>query len=157
VENSAHCSESENRFQLLTGRPPRGCGAIRTYAEDLHRVIHVDETGVRRDACGPLLHRTSFDLHAPPARAAGDVVMMGPAGTTAVQRLAVLVPDRVDRAVLAEHHEMAVDGRQADAFASVAELGMDVLRAAEPGQALKGGGQRLGLSCSADPSAPNRL
>jgi hypothetical protein len=136
---------------------PSAGGAIGAHSEDLHRVIHVDEAGIRRDALGPLLHHTSFDLHAPPARAAGDVVMMGPARTAAVQRLAVLVPDRVDRAVLAEHHQMAVYGRQADALTSAAKLGMDVLRAAEPGKALEGGGQRLGLSCSADPSAPNRL
>jgi hypothetical protein len=85
------------------------------------------------------------------------MVMVGARRATAVERLAVLVADRVDRAVLAEHQEMTVDGRQADLLTAPAQLGVDVLRAAEPREILQSTGQRLGLPRAAHPGAPGRL
>jgi hypothetical protein len=52
---------------------------------------------------------------------------------------------------------MAIDGRQADPLATTAKLGVDILRATEPGETFEGRGQHLRLSCAADPGTPNRL
>jgi hypothetical protein len=61
--------------------------------------------------------------------------MMRVAAAPAVQGLAAGVPDGVDLAVLAQHLQVAVDGRQADVLAAAAQLSMDLLGAAEARQA----------------------
>ena len=71
----------------------------------------------------------------------------------AVQDLAGRVPDRVDPARLAEHLQVPVHGRQADLLTPVAQFGVDLLGAAEPGEAIKHGGNRLGLPGAPDPGA----
>ncbi len=62
------------------------------------------------------------------------MVVMGAAAALAVEGLPAGVPDRVEGAILAEHLQVPVDGGQADMLAAVTQLGMDLLRAAEPGQ-----------------------
>ena len=75
--------------------------------------------------------RTPLDLDALSAVPAGQVMVMGVATALAVERLAAGVPDRVDPAVFAEHLKVPVDGGQADMLATGAQLGMDLLSAAE--------------------------
>src|SRR5262245_22004201 len=48
---------------------------------------------------------------------------------------------------------MSVDRGQADRLATLAELGVDLLRAAEPGQPVEDGRDSLGLPGTADPGA----
>ena len=48
---------------------------------------------------------------------------------------------------------MSVDRGQADRLAALAEFGVDLLGAAEPGQPVEDGRNRLGLPRAADPGA----
>ena len=57
-----------------------------------------------------------------------------------VEGLARRVADRVDHALLAHHLQVAVHGGEADGLALAAQLGVDLLSAAEAGQAGKRGG-----------------
>ena len=85
----------------------------------------------------PLLDDAALNLDAAAAHAAGQVVMVRGGPALPVQGLAGRVADAVDHALLAEYLQVAVDGGEADGLALAAQLGVDLLRAAEPGQAGK--------------------
>ena len=136
--------------------PGRRFPARRAQPEQLDRVIDGGEPGLGRDLLGPALHRAALDLDAGPAVAADQVVVVGVALAPAVQRLPAGVPDRVHLAVLAEHLQVPVDGGQADVLATLAQLGMDLLGAAEPGQPVQDRRQRLSLPGPAHPGAAQR-
>lgn len=73
-------------------------------------------------------------------------------GTAApVKRLAVCVPDGVDLAVVTQHLQMPVDGREPNVLAAPAQLSVDLLSAAESGQPVEHRDQRLGLPGPSDP------
>ena len=127
--------------------------ALRAQAEQLHGVADVGEAGLGGDPLRPLLHRPAFHLHAAAAVAAGQVVVVHRAPALAVERLAAGVADGVDAALLAERLQVPVDGGQADVLALAAQLGVDLLGAAEAGQARQRGGQRLRLPRPARPGA----
>jgi hypothetical protein len=73
-----------------------------------------------------------------------------------VQRLAARIPDGVDLAVLAEHLQVPVDRGQSYVLAPPAQLGVNLLSAAESWQAVKRGSQCLGLPGPADPGPARR-
>src|SRR5690348_3823637 len=79
-----------------------GRGALGTQAEQLHRVAHVGETGLRGHPLGPLLHRAALYLHAPAACPARQVVVVHAGPALPVERLAAGVAYGVDAALLAE-------------------------------------------------------
>jgi hypothetical protein len=108
-------------------------------------VVHVGETGLGGDPFGPRFHGPALHLDAAAAVAAGQVVMVHGGPALPVQRLAVGVADRVHAALLVERLQVPVDGGQPDVLAHTAQLGVDLLRAAEAGQGLEHGRQRLGL------------
>jgi hypothetical protein len=68
------------------------------------------------------------------------VVVVGVAAAAPVERLATRVADRIHPAVFAEGLKVAVHGGQADRLAVTAQLGVDLLGAAEAGQAVQGRG-----------------
>jgi len=108
-------------------------------------VADVGEARFRGDLVGPELDGPALHLHAAPAGAARQVVVMGVTAAAAVKRLAAGVADGVDLPALAEHLQVPVDGRQADVLAAGTQLSVDLLGAAEPRQARQHRGQRLGL------------
>src|SRR5260370_11754036 len=77
------------------------------------------------------------------------VVHAGPA--LPVERLAAGVANGVDAALLAERLQVTVDGGESDVLALAPQLRVDLLGAAEAGQALQRGGQGLRLPGSAHP------
>src|ERR1700761_8798904 len=129
-------------------------GAVRAAPEQLDRVPDVDEARLPGHPLGPLLDRAAFDLHAAPAVPAGQMVMMAARAALAVQRLAVIVPDRVDAAFLAQHLQVAVDGGEPDVLTPAPQLGMDLLGAAEPGQVVQRRHQRRRLPRIANLGSP---
>jgi hypothetical protein len=74
----------------------------------------------------------------------------------AVEDLAAVVPDRVDPALLAERLQVPVDGGEPDVLAPAPQLGVDLLGAAETGQAVQRGRQGLRLPGSAHPGTADR-
>jgi trehalose/maltose transport system substrate-binding protein len=132
---------------------PAGRGALGAQAEQLHRVAHVGETGLRGHPLGPLLHRAALHLHAPAAGPAGQVVMVHAGPALPVERLAAGVADGVDAALLAERLQVTVHGGQPDLLSLAPQLGVDLLRAAETGQAVQRGGQGLRLPGAPGPGA----
>jgi hypothetical protein len=134
-----------------SGRAPAsplrgGFRALRAEPEELHGVADVGEAGLRGDTLGPLLDGPALHLDAAAAGAAGQVVMVHAAPALPVERLAVGVADGVDAALLAEHLQVPVDGGQPDLLSLAPQLGVDLLCAAEAGQGLQRGRQRLRLS-----------
>jgi hypothetical protein len=117
-------------------------------------VIDGGEPGLGGDLGRPLLHGPPLDFHAGAAGAADQVMVVGLAAALPVQGLPAGLPDGVHPAVLAEHLQVPVDGGQADPLPLAAQLGMDLLRAQEAGQAAEDRGQRLGLPGPAHPCAP---
>jgi hypothetical protein len=73
------------------------------------------------------------------------VVVVHAGAALPVERLAVRVADGIDLALLAERLQVTVDGGQADLLALAPQLRVDLLGAAEAGQARQRGGQRLRL------------
>ena len=106
------------------------------------------------DPLGPLLDRPALHLHAAPAVAAGQVVVVHACPALPVERLAAGIADGVDAALLAERLQMAVDGGEPDVLALAPQLRVDLLGAAEAGQALQRGRQGLRLPGPAGPGAP---
>jgi hypothetical protein len=101
-------------------------------------VPDIGEVRHRSDPLRQPLHRPAFHLHAAPALTAGQVVMH--AGTAlAAERLAAGVADGIDAALLAERLQVTGDGGQADVLALAPQLGVDLLGAAEAGQAVPRG------------------
>jgi hypothetical protein len=94
------------------------------------------EPSLLGDLLGPALDGLALDLDAPPAGAAGEVVMMSVGLAPPVQGLTAGIPDRVHPARLAEYLQVPVDRRQAHGFAAFPELGVDLLSAAEPWQSV---------------------
>ncbi len=129
-------------------------GALRAEAEQFHRVPHVGEARLGGHLLGPPLHRPALHLHAAPAAAAGQVVVVHARLALPVEDLAVGVADRVDAALLAERLQVPVDGGEPDVLALAPQFRVDLLGAAEAGQALQRGGQCLRLPGPADPGAP---
>jgi 1-acyl-sn-glycerol-3-phosphate acyltransferase len=148
-------AQADGRGRSLASRRA-GRGALRAQAEQLHRVPHVGEARLGGDLLGPPLDRPAFHLHAAPAGAAGQVVVVHAGPALPVQDLAAGVADGVDPALLAERLQVTVDGGQAHALALAPQLGVDLLGAAEAGQAGKRGGQRLRLPGPARPGAADR-
>src|ERR1700722_160854 len=97
------------------------------------------------DLLRPLLHDAPLDLDAAAALAAGEVVVVPGGVALPVEGLTRRVADRVDHALLAHHLQVAVDGGEPDGLALTAQLGVDLLRAAEAGHAGERGrdGRRL--------------
>jgi hypothetical protein len=127
--------------------------AVWAHTEKLHRMTYVGEPGVGGYLLGPPLDSLALDLDATAAVAAGEVMMVSVRAAAAVQDLAARAGDGVDLPGLAEHLEMAVDGGQADVLAAAAQLGMNLLSAAESGQPVQGRGQHLGLAGTTNPGA----
>jgi len=119
-------------------------------------VVHRGEASLGSDLLGPALHDASLDLDAAPALAAGQVVVVHVAGAPAVERLTAGVPDGVDPAVLAQDLKVPVNGGETDVLAPAAQLGMDLLGAAETGQAVERPGKSLRLASAAYPRAAQR-
>ena len=92
------------------------------------------EASPLRDVIGPALDGFPLDLNAAATTPAGQVVMVGVGLAAPVERLPGRVPDRVDPPGLAEHLQMPVHGREPDGLARGEQLGVNLLRAAEPGQ-----------------------
>ncbi|KLL96565.1 hypothetical protein NJ76_02010 [Rhodococcus sp. IITR03] len=114
------------RLTAAGGRFSLSEGAIAAVAEDLDGVADVDEA-VR---LGHLV-RPAFDLRAvhldrEAAVAAHEMVVV-PGGAPPEQRLAAVGAQHVDAADLGERLQGAVDGRQADALAALAQLVVKVL------------------------------
>ena len=150
---------SDRKAELAAARRPRRnplARALRAQPEQLDGVPHVGETRLRGDALRPLLDRAALDLHAAPAIAAGQVVVVHGGPALAVQQLAAGVPDGVHAALLAERLQVPVDGGQAHVLALAAQLGVDLLGTAEAGQPGQRRGQRLRLPGPARPRRAGR-
>jgi hypothetical protein len=93
-------------------------------------VLDILETVICRDLSGPGLHSWSFDLDRTATAPAHEVVMMT-SGASAVSRLAVVGPDRVQLVGPGHQLEGSIDGGEADSGASVAEIVVDLARCAE--------------------------
>src|SRR5579875_2221773 len=124
--------------------------AIGAAAEQFHRVPDVGEPVFPGHLLGPLLNRATFDFNTAAAITAGQMMMVTAGAALPVQRLAVVVPDRVDAAFLAEDLEVAVDGGEPDVLAAAPQLGVDLLGTAKPGQAVQRRHQRGRLPRPAD-------
>src|SRR5262249_12564249 len=135
-------------------RPGSRRAAAGAQAEQFHGVVDGREPGLGRHLVGPLLHGPPLDLHAGAARPADQVMVVGLAAAPPVQGLPAGFADGVYLAVLAQHLQVPVDGGEADPLTPAAQLGMDLLRAPEAGQAGQDRGQRLGLPGSAHPRPP---
>src|SRR5579871_5083464 len=98
-------------------------------------MVYLGEARFGGDLLGPLLHDAALDLDAAAALAAGEVVVVPGGVALSVECLARGVADGVDRALLAEHLQVAVHGGEADGLALPTKLGVDLLRAAEAGHA----------------------
>src|SRR3984957_1389522 len=133
-----------------------GVGVIGAEAEKLDGVVDRREAGLGGDPLRPLLDDASLHLDAATADAAGQVVVVAGGAALPVQGLARRIADRVDDTLLAEHLQVPVDGGEPHGLALTTELGVDFLRAAEPGKARQGGGDGRGLLRPAHPS-PSRL
>src|ERR1700760_671694 len=123
---------------------------VRADAEQLHRVPDLGEPVFPGHLLGPLLHRATFDINAAATLTAGQVVVVTAGTALPVERLAVVVPDRVDAAFLAEDLQVAVDGGEPDVLAAAPQLGVDLLGTAEPGQPVQRRHQRGRLPRPAD-------
>jgi 1-acyl-sn-glycerol-3-phosphate acyltransferase len=132
-----HMFASDRKAEL--GAASLAC-ALGAQAEQLDRVAHRGEAGLRGDPFRPLLHRPPLDLHAASAVAAGQVVMVHARLALAVEDLAAVVADRVDTTLLAERLQVPVDGGESDVLAVAAQFGVDLLGAAEAGQPVQGRG-----------------
>src|SRR5947207_15020180 len=133
-------------------------GALRAEAEEFHGVADVGEARLGGDLFCPLLDGPALDLHAAPAVAAGQVVVMDARLALPVEDLAAGVADRVDAAFLAERLQMPVHSGQPDVLALAPQLRVDLLGAAEARQALQRGRQGLRLPGPARPgSGPHGL
>jgi hypothetical protein len=119
-------------------------------------VAHVGEFGVAGDPLGPLLDRPALHLDARAAVPAGQMVMVGARLAPAVEGLAAVVADGVDRAFLAEHLEVAVDGGEPDVLSPPPQLGVDLLGTAEAGEVLQRGRERRRLLGAAHLGAAGR-
>src|ERR1700761_28890 len=115
---------------------------IRTQAKEFDRVVDGVDPRLGGALLPPLLDDAPLDLDAAAALAAREVVGVRARAALPVEGLARRVADRVDDALLAEHLQVAVDGGEADRLALPAQLGVDLLSAAEAGQA----GHRRGHS-----------
>ena len=158
-----HMYASDRKAELVaTTKKPKDCRralsalgvSARAQAEQLDRVVDRGEAGLGGYLLGPLLDGAALDLDAAAADPAGQVVMVDRAAALAVEDLTRRVADGVHRAGLAEHLQVPVDGGQPDGLAAAAQLGVDLLGAAEAGQAGQRGGQRGGLLRPAHPRAP---
>src|SRR5690606_27385859 len=114
-------------------------GALGAGAEHLDRVRYVAEAVLCGDGVRPALDGGARDLDGPAAVAADQVVvvLLGAAGP--VDGLALVGAQHVDLARVAERLQRPVHGRETDLGAVRAQVGVDVLCAAEP----FGGGQHL--------------
>ena len=88
-----------------------------------------------------------------PQTAAGQVMVVTGGLALPVQSLARRVADRVDHALLAEYLQVTVDGGKADGLALTSKLGVDLLGAAEAGEADQGSGDGRRLPRPAHPRA----
>ena len=104
-------------------------------AEELDRVVDRGEARLGGDLLRPLFDDAALDLHAAAADPAGEVMVVHGGAALPVEDLSRRVPDRVDRALLAEDLKVAVDRGEPDGLAVAPELGVDLLRAAEARQA----------------------
>ena len=105
-------------------------GAAGAGADDLDRVVDVDEALRLGDLPGPPLDLAALDLHGPAAVPADQVVVV-PGAADPVDRLAVRAAQHVDRAGVGERLQVPVDRGQADRVAAAAQLGVQVLGAGE--------------------------
>jgi 1-acyl-sn-glycerol-3-phosphate acyltransferase len=147
---------SDRKAELAGPEGSLARGALRAQAEQLDGVADVGEAGLGGDALGPLLDGAALHLHAAPAGAAGQVVVVHAGAALPVQRLAAGVADGVDAALLAERLQVTVDRGQAHVLALTPQLGVDLLGAGEPGQPGQRDGQRLRLPGPARPRPPRR-
>jgi hypothetical protein len=132
-------------------------GVVGTEAEELNGVVDRREPRLGGDLFRPLLDGPALDLDAAAADPACQVVVVPGRAALPVEGLARGVADRVDRALLAEHLEVAVDGGEPDGLALTAQFGVDLLGAAEPGKAREGGGDDRGLPRPAYPGPPRLI
>src|SRR6266699_7052984 len=126
------------------GTPPSGLthpgrGALGAEAEEFYGVAYVGEARLGGDLLRPLLHGPALNLHAPPAVAAGQVVVVHARLALPVEDLAAGVADRVDAAFLAQRLQVPVDGGQPDVLVPAPQLRVDLLGTAEARQALQRG------------------
>jgi hypothetical protein len=130
-----------------TGRPRSNAGLrlsggmLGAEPEQLDRVVDRGEAGLRRHLRRPLLDDPALDLHAAAADPAGQVVVVRGGAALPVQGLARRIPDRIDGALLAEHLQVPVDRGEPDGLAATAQLRVDLLGAAEAGEAGQRGGE----------------
>lgn len=101
-------------------------GALGTYAEDLHGVLHLAETVLGADRRSPALHLRAFDLDGAAAPAAYEVMVM-PGAAAAIDRLTVGCAQHVELTVGGHRLQDAVHGCQADGLAAVPERGVQLL------------------------------
>ena len=109
-------------------------------AEEFHRMVDRGEARLGGDLCRPLLDDAALHLDAAAAGTAGEVVVVRGGVALPVEGLPGLVADGVDGALLAEHLQVTVDRGESDGLAAPAELGVDLLSAAEAREAGQRGG-----------------
>jgi hypothetical protein len=114
-------------------------------------VAHVGEARLGGDPFRPLLGGPAFHLHAAPAAAAGQVVVVHARLALPVEDLAAGVADGVDAALFAQGLQVPVHGGESDVFALAPQLSVNLLGAAEAGQAIERDGQRVRLPGPAHP------
>src|SRR5690606_13300052 len=108
-----------------------GVGAPRARAEQLDRVLDVDEPVGRAHLVGPRLDGRAVDLDRPAADAAHEVVVVLAPLAPPVEVLALLGAQHVDVPAVREALERAVDGREADVVAAAARDLVELRGAAE--------------------------
>src|SRR5215469_10388229 len=144
-------------------RPSRVWGGVGldsvvgTEAEEFDGVVDGGEARLGGHLLRPLLDDAALDLDAAAADPARQVVVMAGGSALPVQGLARRVTDRIDRALLAEHLQVPVHGGEAYGLTLPAKLGVDLLGAAEAGEAGQSRGDRRRLPGPAHPCAARLL
>src|SRR4249920_4250518 len=95
-------------------------------AEDLEVVADFAEAMPLGHGVGPPLNRRSRDLDCPTADAAYQMMMM-PGRAATVRRLTVVGTDGIEFACFGHELQGAVDRGQADAFAMMSQIVIDLL------------------------------
>jgi hypothetical protein len=134
--------------------------AVAAKAGELDLVARQCEALLAADAREPFGERAALELDDALAGDAGEVVVVR-VSAEAIRRLAAAPRERVDRPVLGQRLEGAVNGREPDADAAAAQLRVELLCAravrlalelADDGEPLRGGtearlAEQLGLRC----------
>lgn len=109
-----------------------GSCAFWTGADDLDGVGDVDKAVFLANPGGPAFDLRSFDFDGAAAVAADDVVVVVAGGAATVASFAVVAAEGIELAGVGERAHLVVDGGERDVLALGLELGVQLLRGAEP-------------------------